>query len=239
MKFSKSLIASTLAAVSLTAVAPVATAELSASVAVASSYFWRGNDLSNGSGAVSADLSYSRDGGYGGVWISSGDPILGTEYDLYLGYGAAFGDFSVDLSVWSYNYATDPNGANEIDFTDASDLVLSLGYGPVALTLYEPVGDGSGSSEARYVTLGGSLGQFSLTAGIHINNAIVGDAETGFGGSTAPCSFSVGDETCDPIHINLDYAFNDNLTFTLSQFVSDESDDDDLKVVFSYNIPLK
>ena len=232
MKFSKNLIAGAVAAVSLTAIAPVATAEISGSVSIASTYLWRGSDLGTGTPAVSGDLSYSTGGAYGGVWVSSGDTFAGTEYDLYAGYGTSFGEFSVDASLWSYNYPTGAGYApgGETDFTEWTDFVLSLGYGPVALTVYEPVGKENSSGDYRYVTLGGSFGQFSLTAGIHLDNAAVDGA--------VACEASPGDDTCDPVHINLDYAFNDNLTFTLSQFIADESDDDDLKVVVSYSLPI-
>lgn len=228
MKLTHKIIAGAVTAASLVAVAPIANAEVSASVGVASTYLWRGNDLGSGTPAVSGDLSYSQAGAYGGVWVSSGDDVFGTEYDLYVGYGASVGDFSIDASLWSYNY---PTGESEIDFTDASDFVLSLGYGPVSLALYEPIGDDNSSGDYRYVTLGASFGQFSVTAGLHADNATVDGA--------APCPADEDGDTCDPIHINLDYAYNDNLTFTLSQFVADEAADDDLKVVVSYSLPIE
>lgn len=218
-------IASTVLA--LSALAPVANAEVSASVGIASTYLFRGVDLGTGTPAVSGDLFYSNSGFYTGVWASSGDTAAGTEYDLYAGYSIEAGDFSIDASVWSYNY---PTGPSETDFTDVSDFILALGYGPISFSWAEPIGDDNSSGDYRYLTLGASVGKFSLTAGMHL------DDENGSGGA-APCD--AGDaETCDPIHINLDYAFNDNLTFTLSQFVIDEVADDDLKVVVSYSLPL-
>ena len=70
----------------LTATVPVgmlastsASAELSASATVASSYLWRGFELGSGTPAVSADLVYSNSGFYAGVWVSSGDTSVSDE----------------------------------------------------------------------------------------------------------------------------------------------------------------
>ena len=221
------------AVMALSALAPVANAEVSASVAVASSYLFRGVDLGSGTPAVSGDLTYSNSGFYTGVWASSGDTAAGTEYDLYAGYGFETGDLSVDASVWSYNYPTGPGYTDdgETDFTDVTDFILSLGYGPISFSWAEPIGDDNSSGDYRYLSLGASVGKFSLTAGIHL------DDENGGGGATS-CDAGLESATCDPVHINLDYAFSDNLTFTLSQFVIDEAADDDLKVVVSYSLPL-
>lgn len=215
MKISKNLLTSAVTATVFAAasLAPVAQAEVSGSVGVASTYLWRGQDLGSGTPAVSGDLSYSTGGFYAGVWGSSGDTSNGTEYDVYAGYGMAFGEndmFTIDLSVWNYNY---PTGESEIDFGDLSEAVLSLGVGPVALTIYDNI---AGDPGYMYYTLAGTVGDFTVTLGMHDDD----DA----------------DDT--PTHLNVDYAYNDNLTFTLSQFVADESPDDDLKFVVSYSLPI-
>ncbi|MFL0801163.1 MAG: TorF family putative porin [Agarilytica sp.] len=231
MKTTKKLLASAVAASALSvAMVPAANAEVAASVGIASTYLWRGADLGSGTPQISGDLSYSNSGAYGGVWVASGDTAAGTEYDLYIGYGTELGPVSVDVSLWSYNY---PTGAGytadaETDLTDFTDLVLSLGAGPVALTIYEPVGDDNSPGDYRYVTLGGSFGDFSATVGIHMDNA-----------GAVPCPADETDPTCDPIHVDFSYAYNDNLSFTLSQFIADETSDDDLKVVVSYSIPIE
>lgn len=214
MNFAKKILASSVAAsvLAVSAVVPAAHAELSGSVGIASSYLWRGYDLGAGDAAVSGDLSYSAGGAYGGVWVSSGDAALGTEYDLYIGYGHAFGSFSIDASLWSYNYPQ-TNAGSTFDGDTASDFVLSLGLGPVALGIFTPVGEGSGG-DYMYYTLGTSFGKFSATLGMHDS------------------------EEESPTHVNIDYAYNDNLTFTFSQFISDEPEDDQLKVVVSYSIPI-
>lgn len=223
MNVSKKQLASVVAICGLAcaAVTPVAQAEVSASVGVASTYLWRGQDLGSGTPAVSGDLNYSNSGFYTGIWGSSGDTAAGTEYDLYAGYGMSFGEndmFSVDLSIWNYNYPTigpdDEGEPQEVDFGDLSEVVLSLGVGPVALTIYDNV---AGSPGYMYYTLGGAVGDFSLTVGMHDN------ADSG---------------ADDPVHVDLSYAYNDNVSFTFSQFVADEDPNDDLKFVVSYSLPI-
>lgn len=232
MKHMKTLLASAVAA-STFAAAPVAMAEIGASVGVASTYLWRGYDLGSGTPAVSGDLNYSVAGFYTGIWGSSGDTAAGTEYDLYAGYGMEIGEiFSFDISVWNYNYPTGFGYTDDLetDFGDLSDVILTLGVGPVSFSYYQPVA--GGGYDYNYYTLSAGFGAFSFTLGMHDN-----------------------DDGDDPVHLNIDYAYNDNLTFTLSQFIVDQegaeasfdfdgddvvdyTDDDDLKFVVSYSIPL-
>lgn len=224
MNVSKKLLASavTVCGLACAAVTPVAQAEVSASVGVASTYLWRGEDLGSGTPAVSGDLNYSNSGFYTGIWGSSGDTSNGTEYDLYLGYGTSFGEsdlFSVDLSVWNYNY---PTGNEETDFGDLTEVILTLGVGPVAFSVYDNV---AGDHGYMYYTLGGSVGDFSMTVGMH-------DAKSGDN-----CG-EVETEECQTVHVDLSYAYNDNVSFTLSQEVADENPNDDLKFVVSYSLPI-
>lgn len=218
MKNVKTLLA---AAVAATTFAAPVLAEVSGSVGVASTYLWRGYDLGSGTPAVSGDLSYSAGGAYGGIWGSSGDTTAGTEFDLYVGYGMEFDSgFMFDISAWNYVY---PTGAGytdgDTDIFEMTDVILTVGFGPVSFSYYEPVGYGSGG-DYNYYTLGGSFGAFGVTVGMHEG------------------------EDDEAIHINLDYAFNDNLTFTFSQFTDKEDaaifgdDKGDLKFVVSYSIPL-
>lgn len=237
MKLSKTLIASSVAAVMAAGVIAPAQAEVEvgASVGIASTYLWRGADLGSGTPAVSGDLNLSASGFYAGIWGSSGDTSAGTEYDLYAGYGGSVGDFSYDVSLWSYNY---PTGAGytedkETDFTDFSDAVVSLGYGPVAFAAYIPVGKDNSSGDYMYYTLSADIGAFSILAGMHSDDAAGGGAVA----QCTPEEAAAGD-SCSPIHLNVSYAYNDNLSFTVSQFIADESDDDDMKFVVSYSLPL-
>ena len=220
---SKKVLASAVAAstLALSAFAPVANAEVSASVGAANMYYWRGLDLGNGDAAISGDLTVSTGGLYGGVWASSGDASAGTEYDLYVGYGGEAGSFSYDISVWNYNYPSATEsvmiGGEEVvvdassDIGDLTEVVGSIGFGPVAVTYYHGVAD---LDEYWYATIGATFDKFSVTYGMHED---------------------------DLAHVDLGYAFNDNLSFTLGKVVDDVDGayDDDAKFVVSLSLPIE
>ena len=239
----------------------LADGELSASAAVSNMYLWRGLDLGDGSAAVSGDLTYSLGGAYGGVWISSGDSTLGSEYDLYFGYGAEMGDFSFDISLWNYNYSDgSPNvtGSEEnaiaalnllqqipvfpaalagvtttADVTDdttgeLSEIITTVAYKGISLSYYDNI---AGATGYEYWTLSGGYEKFSATLGFH-------DFDLP--------SASIGNENMT--HLNLNYAFNDNLTFTVSKIIDQDCDngdtncvgafDEDVNVALSYALPI-
>lgn len=209
------LSALSLAVAGAMAVAPTAAnAEVSASVGVANMYLWRGKDLGAGDAAVSGDLSYSNSGFYTGIWASSGDAVAGSEYDLYAGYGAEFGGVSVDLSVWTYTYA------NDVTYNDPgelSDAVLSLGFAGFAVTAYDNIAGGQNSSGSAYYTLSYGYDAFSILVGKHDANGVESD---------------------NIVHVDLGYAYNDNLSFTLSQQIDNEDDNGKPKWVVSYSLPI-
>jgi uncharacterized protein (TIGR02001 family) len=204
--------ASAFAGVSTSAMAEV---EVAASASIASAYLWRGQDLGNGSPAVSGDLVASVAGAYAGVWGSSGDDTLGNEYDLFAGYGAEIGDFTVDISVWNYIYP-DQGGASSDTYGDLSEVILTVGFGPVSVSYYDNI---AGATGYEYYTLDAGVGAFSATIGMTSNE----------------------DDRDDYTHVNIGYAYNDNLSFTFSQVVDQDDNknvDDDLNFVISYSIPL-
>ncbi len=204
--------------------------DVSGSVGVSNMYLWRGYDLGQGDAAVSGDLKVSAAGAYTGIWGSSGDAANGTEYDLYVGYGAEFGGVTVDLSVWNYMYPSSAEPTIADDFGGISDAVLSIGFAGFGVGIYDNLaggvgfddrdGDGlvdTGSAGGNYYTLSYSYKSVSVLVGKHDRP---GDAED-----------------ADMTHVNVSYAYNDNLSFTLSQQVDDESDDD-LKFVVGYSLPI-
>ncbi len=222
------------AAAALTGAVTVATpamAEVSASAAVANMYLWRGMDLGDGSAAVSGDLVYSNSGAYGGIWVSSGDSTLGSEYDYFVGYGGEAGDFSYDLSLWNYNYSDadldgNPLGTSGDTTGDLSEVILTLGYGAFSFSYYDNVAGGSGY---EYFTLSGNYEKFSATLGYHDFNA-------GPGGND------------DMTHLNVSYAFNDNISFTASKVIDQDCDkndsvcgaiDEDVNFVVTYTLPIE
>ncbi|GAB3369097.1 TorF family putative porin [Spongiibacter taiwanensis] len=222
MKNVKTLLAAGVAAASMTMVAAPASAELSASASVASMYLWRGFDLSDGSPAVSGDITYSAGGFYTGIWGSSGDDTYGQEVDYYAGFATEVGPVSVDISVWNYTYTGQGPGwdPDETGVTsdagdtwgDLSEIIIGLGVGPVSLTIYDNV---AGAPGYFYYTLGYDVGSFSF---------MLGGADS-------------DDEDSNYAHFDVSYAYNDNLSFTFSQMI-DEDNDDDLKFVVSYSLPI-
>lgn len=221
MKMKQSILAGAVAmsAMVSAALAPVANAEaeVSASVGAGNMYYWRGYDLGNGDAAVWGDINVSANGLYAGMWASSGDATLGTEYDLYAGYGNSMGDFTFDLSFWSYSYPSAPaSEGGPVAPGDLVEAILGLGYGPVSFTYYENI---EGAEEYSYMTLGAALGDFSVTYGQH-------DGDGAYDGYA---------------HVDLGYAYNENLSFTLG-LVADDVDgmnNDEAKFVVGFSIPIE
>lgn len=213
MKKMKTLLAASVAAASMTMIAAPASAEVSASATVASLYLWRGFDLGNGSPAVSGDITYSTGGFYAGVWGSSGDDTYGQEVDYYAGFATEVGPISVDLSVWNYVYpGAGAGGDNGDTFGDLSEIILGLGMGPVSVTIYDNI---AGANGYFYGTVGLDVGSFSFVAG----------------------GTDTDDEDSNYAHFDMSYAYNDSLSFTFSQMI-DEDNDDDLRFVVSYSLPI-
>ncbi|HCG80509.1 MAG TPA: histidine kinase [Oceanospirillales bacterium] len=211
--------------------------DVSASAAVASMYLWRGLDLGNGSPAVSGDITLSTGGAYAGMWTSSGDSAAGNEYDLYVGYGGEMEGFSYDVSVLTYVYPSannftyvdpsdeDENGVADVlesdqdtsgNTFDLSELIVSLGYEGASFSYYYPVS--SNPDDYSYLTLGYGMDAYSATVGVSNSDA----------------------DSDKYVHLDLSYAYTDNLSFTASKVVDAELDEteDDLKFVVSYSLPI-
>lgn len=218
MKTSKKLLAS--AVLAATAIAPMAQAELSGSVGVASTYLWRGLDLGSGTPAVSGSIDYSQGAFYSGIWASSGDTAAGTEYDVYAGF-AGGEDFTWDISLWSYNYPTNA----DIALGEFMEVVVTLGVAGFGLTVMQGISDNSVvvNDEYTYVNLSYASGPYSIALGQHLNGA----ATEGDGAEFA--------------HLDLSYAMTDNLSFTVSAIVDDDdgAQTADPQFVVSYSLPIE
>lgn len=196
--------------------------EVSASASVANMYLWRGTDLGGpGVPAISGDLSVSAGGAYAGVWTSSGDTTNGQEYDLFVGYGLEAGEVAVDVSYWSYLYP----GAASDDVTDLHEIVASVSAMGASLGVYYNLEqDEDTETDYIYTTLGYGFDKFSATYGM--------------------TTFS-DTEDKDYAHLDLSYAYNDNISFTFSQVVSADVDEDkggmdrSPNVVVSYSLPIE
>jgi len=194
-KLTPAAMAVTMAIGGLTAAPLAAQAGVTGTIQAANMYLWRGENLTPNGAQVSGDLNYSNDSGvYAGVWTTT--ETGGQETDLYFGYGGEAGGVSYDVSYWKYLYpencTTAPVSCDSGD-NDASEVVLSVGYGPVTVAGYIAVE--SGSDDDKYFTVGLDFAEkFNLTYGFwDLENA--------------------GNERS---HITLMYAFTDNLTFGVS-----------------------
>jgi uncharacterized protein (TIGR02001 family) len=203
-------------------------AEVSASAGIASSYLWRGQNLSNGAAVVSGSLDYGHESGaYAGAWVSSGDAKMGTEYDLYVGFSGEAGDLSYDVGYVGYIYPSQNEEAvadttNDIDSTadelgNMSDLYLNLSFAGVDFTTN--FSDNGG--DYVYNTLGYGMGAVSGLIGVNTDLE-----EDGKGAYT---------------HIDLSYAYNDNLSFTVSKMVAQSAGTSagSPEFVVSYSLPIE
>lgn len=235
----------------------MAEVDISASVAVSNLYLFRGLDLGEGRAMVSGDLIASSNGFYGGVWATSGDKASGSEYDLFLGYATEIEGVSVDVNITSYNY---PGLDSADNFGDFSEIFLNVGYGPFSVDYQVNVADGSfssaetegakaaGLSGFQYVAFNASFKQYTATLGFADYNDYSESKPLSVDGSSGVAVSAVG---TDYTHLDISYAYNDNLTFTLSQVIDQddiqlagsstkyENRDEDLLVVLSYSLPIE
>ncbi|MGM8226506.1 TorF family putative porin [Cellvibrio sp. ARAG 10.3] len=221
-KFLASAIA--LSALASTAVIPAANAaEVSASVGASNMYYWRGFDLLGGA-ALIGDVNVSSNGFFAGLWASSGDEVLGSEYDIYAGYSGEAGDFSYGVSFVSYNYANPSAGIEPVSPGDYVEVVPFLGYGPFKVTYYDAINadHDSFSEDYSYVTAELNFDKFGIKYGQHM-------LKDGGSGSMDGVA-----------HIDLTYKFNDKLSFTLGQIVDDNDfANDETNFVVTLSLPIE
>jgi len=230
-KFSKNVLASTVAAVMLPAFSlgfsTSAQAEVSIepSMSIASMYLWRGQDVSNLTPAISGALDVGMDNGlYVGTWMSSEGAAGSYEVDLYGGWGGSSGDISYGIGVAGYFYPQTPGDVFE---SDIYEVILSGGFKDYGATLYvnaEP----DDFDDYKYLSLDGPIaGAFSAHIGVTITDSGDGDY-TDFGVS---------------------YAATENLSWTVSMAMGDAMDNAEDAgsatdktnplVMISYSVPLK
>jgi len=238
MKISKKLLTSSVAAIvaSMGLSATAGAAEVVATAAVANMYLWRGQDLGYGDPAVSGDIKVTESGFTVGAWGSSGDATNGTEYDLWAGYGGSSGDFRYDLTFWTYVYPSAGGNDDTDNIGDLSEVVLTLGFGPVTFMYYDNIANKNGNNDYTYYTLSGTFGAFTALVGY-------ADFKTDLYEDESDPTLRTGvSKSLDYTHIDVSYAYNENVTFTLSQVVDEspkELVDNDLKFVVKYSLPIK
>jgi uncharacterized protein (TIGR02001 family) len=197
--------------------AQTATAEVSATADLATSYLFRGVELGGQAPLISASLDYSHESGiYTGIWAAGGDTTNGAEYDLYVGFAKEFGDFGVDVGYVTYIY---PSQAASDDAGDIAEAYLSLSYAGFGLSVTKPVDPATGS-DFEYIAIEGGMGDVSALVGYQNNEA----------------------KDSNYTHLDVTYAFNDSLAFTASKVVQQDDMstlDQSLNFVASYSLPIE
>jgi uncharacterized protein (TIGR02001 family) len=209
-------------------------AGVSADAQVASTYLFRGLDVSDGNAQVSGTLMYSHEGTglYGSGWASSAGN--GTqEYDLAAGWAPDLGAFKLDLGAVAYVYpGTSDDSDNAGKETEA---YLGLGYGWFEFYYYDNVASATGATNGyEYYSFNFTFDKVAVVLGYADPDEPKGQDWDG-----------------NYVHLDLSYAFNDNLTFTASKIVSVDDDakddnvagdaaiDDDALFLVSYSLPIK
>jgi uncharacterized protein (TIGR02001 family) len=203
-------------------------AEVSASVDIASSYLYRGTSLGKSEAVVSGSLDYAHaSGAYVGAWASSGDTENGSEYDIYFGYAGTAGSLSYDVGYASYIYplmseeavADTSNNitATKDEIGDVTELYLNLSAAGVDFSTY--FSDNGG--DYVYNSLGYGMDKFYGLVGV--NTDLEDDGKSAY------------------THIDVSYAYNDNVTFTASKIVaqSDGNSAASPQFVVSYSLPIE
>lgn len=187
--------------------------EISPIVDISNMYLYRGEDLGDGDAQVSGGVRANAGGFYTGVWATSASD---GEYDLYAGTAYNLGrDFSVDLSVWTYTYPHVP----ELDEPGkSSEVFLTFAWKMLSFTAVDNI---AGDAGYTYFAFAGSYRQFSATLGLGnpdtTRNTLSNDPAV---------ENYAGNAEVDYVHLDLTYAYNDRLRFTVSQIVAQ----DDLEV---------
>lgn len=199
-----------LSAVGLLAVAGIAQAEVTSTVAVVSDYDYRGITQTGEKAALQVSIDYAHDSGwYAGVWGSNvddfcdtaggcydlaGDQIANTastEIDLYTGFKGSVGDFGWDAGLVYYTYA----GASDLNF---AEIYGKVSYKIVSGGIYfsNDFGGkayGGSSDSAIYVTADVAIPAGPLTIGLHTGYSTGDGIETAyFGTEDAYFDYSVG-----------------------------------------------
>ncbi len=233
MKMKQKLVAGAIALSAMAgfSVPAVHAAEVAASVGASSMYYWRGFDLLGGA-ALIGDINVSSNGFVAGLWTSSGDKVLGTEYDIYVGYSGSAGDFSYGVSVVSYNYANPTGtymeevGEEEVEMTyepvspgDYVAVIPFIGYGPFKVTYYDAINADHNyfSEDYSYATAELNFEKVNVKYGQHMDD---------------------GDATAS--HLDVTYKFNDKLSFTLGQIIDDNDGaaPDETNFVVTLSLPI-
>ncbi len=179
---------------------------------------------------VSAAVGASNMYYWRGLDLGAGDPLVwgdlkvsggGAYAGIWGGSGDAANGQEYDLyagygnSMGDFKYDisvwTYAYPSAEISPGDLVEVVGMIGYGPIAFTYYEGLED---LEDYNYMTLAATFGAFTVKYGVH--------------------------ET-DLAHVDLTYAFNEKVSFTLGKVVDDVDGtvNDEVKFVVGLSLPIE
>ena len=205
------------------AIAPAASAEVSANVAISNMYLWRGMNLANTGGTVSGGIDYANESGvYAGVWTSSESG--GTETDLYFGFAGEAGDISYDVGYIWYLYPEDTGFSADLGDNDFSEIMLSAGMAGFGAAIYIsadplPVSATVDGEDYTYIALDYTTGDYNILYGIQSMDKT---------------------SSADYTHLTLTYSYSESLSFAVSIASPDTTDamEEDPLFAVTYSIPL-
>jgi hypothetical protein len=245
MKFlNKPLLAATCAAIvaSSAVFTSSAHADLTAAAGVASAYYWRGLQVSNGA-QVWGEATYTLDSGfYGDLWASSEGFGVGPEYDLTAGWSGKFGDLGVNVGAITYIYSRDhspsqPGAFDDNDPGDFSDAFVKLSFGDAFGGIYYNIAQ---AQSQAWAYAGYTIGKFTPSIGYQQFKDVSQTHST--------------DDKWDYTYIDLTFAATKNLNFIVSSVVAHTGDSaagfnqnsapptldtNRAKVIVSYTLPIE
>lgn len=211
--FNKRLLTATCAAVvaSSAAFSTAANAgELTALAGVASSYYWRGLQVSSGA-QVWGELTYTHDTGfYGDLWASSEGFGVGPEYDLSAGWTGKFGDLGLNVGAVTYVYSRDDSQGAAFDDNDPgdfSDVYVKVSLGGAFAGLYYNVAQ---AQDQAWFYTGYTFDKFTGTVG--------------YQQFKDPTQIGTLDSKWDYTYLELSYAATKNLSIIVSSVVDHNGD---------------
>jgi uncharacterized protein (TIGR02001 family) len=178
-------------------------AGVSANVAFASDYIWRGMTQTGSDPALSGGFDFESESGfYAGIWGSnvSFSEGAGSELDTYFGYGFSLGEVGVDISYVDFGYP----GDSGLDF---QEIGVALSYGDFGVGYY------SGQDGAPdYMDLSYSMGDFSVSYGDYDTYGTNFALGYGFACGEYDCGLTYSDFSSDSV----DLMDEDALVFSVS-----------------------
>ena len=178
-------------------------AGVSANVAFASDYIWRGMTQTGSDPALSGGFDFESESGfYAGIWGSnvSFSEGAGSELNTYFGYGFSLGEVGVDVSYVDFGYP----GDSGLDF---QEIGVALSYGDFGVGYY------SGQDGAPdYMDLSYSMGDFSVSYGDYDTYGTNFALGYGFACGEYDCGLTYSDFSSDSV----DLMDEDALVFSVS-----------------------